>query len=166
MIEVFYPNIDFDTVQDIDLKLLADKKIKGLILDIDNTLVSTATSLPDEKTKKWIKSVKDTGFSVCIVSNGSKIRVDKFIKDLDIKALYRASKPSKKAFIKAAELMGTKISETAVIGDQIFTDVYGGKKVNMFTILVKPLVKKEFFFVRFKRLLEKPILKRYFKQKK
>ncbi len=161
MLERLYPDLIVDKIQDIDLKILERKKIKGLILDIDNTLVPQHMKEANESAVSWIESVKTAGFKTCIVSNASEKRVVKFNENLKVLAIHRASKPGTKAFLKAARLMDIKINEIAVIGDQIFTDVYGGNKAGAFTILVKPIDKKEFFFVRFKRFFEKPILRSY-----
>ena len=117
----------------------------------------------DEEALNWIESVKKKGFKVCIVSNASQKRVERFNESLKLNAIHRASKPGSKSFLKAMELMGTKPSETAVIGDQIFTDVYGGNRLNMFTILVKPIDSREFIGVRLKRALEGVVLARYYR---
>lgn len=164
MIEVLFPDLAVNKVQDIDLDILVKKNIKGLILDIDNTLVATETKEADTNTVNWIEMIEKSGLKACIVSNSSKKRVETFNAKLNIFALHRATKPSKKAFLAASKLMKIKPEETAVVGDQIFTDIYGGRKSNMYTILVKPIAKKEFFFVKFKRVLEKPVLKRYYKK--
>ncbi|AEV68006.1 YqeG family HAD IIIA-type phosphatase [Acetivibrio clariflavus] len=161
MIEIFYPKHKVDKVQDIELSMLKNKGIKGLILDIDNTLVPEHVAEPDENVIKWIERVNEAGFKVCIVSNASQKRVIKFNEKLKVHAIHKASKPSKKAFLKAAELMGIEAEETAVIGDQIFTDIFGGNRLNMFTILVTPIDKKEVFYVKIKRIAEKYVLSKY-----
>jgi HAD superfamily phosphatase (TIGR01668 family) len=158
MIEKFYPSIKVDKVQNIELEMLAKNKIKGLILDIDDTLVPEHVADADQKAVKWIEKLKEAGFKVCIVSNASQKRVVKFNEKLKVYAIHRASKPGRKAFMKAVRLMEIETYETAVIGDQIFTDIYGGNKLNMFTILVKPIDKREVIFVRVKRIAEKCIL--------
>lgn len=164
MMEKFYPDMKVDRIQDIDLNKLSGNKIKGLILDIDNTLVPEHVEEADEKAIAWIEDVKKAGFKVCIVSNASKKRVVKFNEKLKVHALHRASKPGTEAFLKAARLMEIKPEETAVIGDQIFTDIFGGNRVNMFTVLVNPLDQREFFFVRMKRIAERFILARHEKR--
>ena len=161
MLKKFYPKHKVDKVQDIELSMLKDKGIKGLILDIDNTLVPEHVAEPDQNVLEWIERVKEAGFKVCIVSNASEKRVIKFNEKLKIHAIHKASKPSRKAFIKAVELMKIEIEETAVIGDQIFTDIYGGNRLNMFTILVTPIDEKEIFFVRIKRIAEKYVISKY-----
>lgn len=161
MIEKFYPKLKVNKVQDVDLNMLKTKKIKGLILDIDNTLVPEHVAEADQNAVEWIERLKEAGFKACIVSNASEKRVIKFNENLKLYAIHKASKPGEKAFMKAARLMDTKIEETAVIGDQIFTDIYGGNRLNMFTILVNPIDQKEIFYVRVKRIAEKYILSKY-----
>ena len=131
MIERFYPKLIVEKVQSINLDMLAKKGIKGLILDIDNTLVPSFIKEADEKTLKWIENVKNKGFKVCIVSNATKKRVELFNEKLGLQAIYRASKPGMRSFKKALSMLGLKASETVVIGDQIFTDVYGGNRLGM-----------------------------------
>lgn len=164
MFEKFYPDLMTDSVQNIDLDELFKNNIKGLILDIDNTLVPNRMKEADEKAVKWIENIKNIGFKICIVSNASKKRVIKFNERLKLDAIYRASKPGSKAYKKAARLMGIGAKEIAVVGDQIFTDVFGGNRIGMYTILVKPIHKNEILYVKLKRLLEKYVLKKYEKK--
>jgi len=170
MIEKFYPRYKVDKVQDIELSMLKKNKIKGIILDVDNTLVPEHVAEADKNAVEWIERLKKAGFKVCIVSNASQKRIIKFNEKLKIHAIHNASKPCKKAFMKAVSLMGTKVDETAVIGDQIFTDIYGGNRLNMFTILVTPIDQKEIFFVKIKRFAENYVLSKHekflLKQKK
>ena len=166
MLEKFYPSLSVERIQDINLDTLKNNKIKGLILDIDNTLVPQHMKEADEKAVNWIEAVKQAGLKVCIVSNASHKRVIKFNERLKIFAIHRASKPGTKAFMKAIRLMDIKTAEAAVVGDQIFTDVYGGNRAGMFTILVKPIDKREALFVRMKRLPEKLVLRGYKRRKK
>jgi uncharacterized protein len=164
MLDRFYPGLIVDSIQDIDLEILMKKNIKGLILDIDNTLVPMHMKEADERAVQWIEKVRAAGFKTCIVSNASEKRVIKFNERLKVFAIHRASKPGTKSFLKAARLMDIKIHEAAVVGDQIFTDVYGGNKAGAFTILVQPIDKKEIAFIRFKRIFEKPVLRSYRKK--
>lgn len=160
MFERYFPKLMLDKVQDIDLELLKNKGIKGLLLDIDNTLVPHGKEA-DDKAVAWIERLKASGFKVCIVSNASKKRVIKFNERLKVTAFHRASKPGTKTFKKAMASMQLEPRETAMVGDQLFTDVYGGNKLSMFTILVKPIDKNEILFIKFKRLFEKYILSKY-----
>ena len=161
MLEKFYPRLIVETVQDIELDLLAKKNIKGLILDIDNTLVPGHMKEADDNAVQWMERVKGSGFKVCIVSNASKKRVIKFNERLKVFAIHRASKPGTRAFRKAIRFMEISPEETAVVGDQIFTDVFGGNRLGAFTILVKPIDEREFIFTKLKRIAEKYVLAKY-----
>jgi len=161
MLEKYYPCLYAEGIEYIDMKLLAEKGIKGLILDIDNTLVPNHVKDADERAVNWVEKAKKEGFKLCIVSNASKKRVVRFNEKLKIYAIHRALKPAKRALLKAAKLMEIQPSEAAMIGDQIFTDVRGGNKLGMFTVLVKTIDEKEQFFVRLKRMPEKFILSKY-----
>lgn len=164
MIEKFYPSFAVDSIKDISKELLDKNNIKGLILDIDNTLVPNHVAEADDNAVKWIEEMKASNFKICIVSNASKKRVVKFNDRLKLYAVHRALKPGTRAFEKAGRMMDFKNKNIAVIGDQIFTDIYGGNRVGMFTILVKPIDSREGKLVRFKRIIEKRILERYAKR--
>lgn len=161
MFEKFYPGMTVDSVHHIDLAGLKEKKIRGLLLDIDNTLVPNHVADADQKTVEWLERVKNEGFKACIVSNASHKRVVRFNEKLKVYAIHRAGKPGTKAFLKAASLMDLKPEEVAVVGDQIFTDIYGANRAKILSILVKPIDRKEMIFVRLKRYPEKIILKQY-----
>jgi HAD superfamily phosphatase (TIGR01668 family) len=165
MFEMFFPDLIVDKIQDIELERLIERGVKNLILDIDNTLVPNHVKVADDSTVDWIEKVREYGFEVCIVSNATKRRVVKFNEKLKLDAVYRALKPGSWAFKKAMRIMNAKPMETAVVGDQIFTDIYGGKRLNLFTILVKPIHKNEALFVKLKRYPEKLVLDRYHRRK-
>ncbi len=159
--ELFFPNLIVDSINDIKLNVLQENNIKGLIIDIDNTLVAWDIKEADERAMRWIAYFKEQGIRVCLVSNNTEDRVVKFNEKLKLFAVHRANKPRRAPFIKALNHLQTKPEETAMIGDQIFTDVLGGNRLNMFTILVTPISQKEFPFIRVKRFFEKIILKKY-----
>jgi len=162
MIEKYYPSLAVDSIRDITTELLDENNIKGLILDIDNTLVPNHVAEADKDTVNWIEALKSEGLKLCIVSNASKKRVIKFNDKLRLFAIHRALKPGSRAFRKAAKMMNFRNENIAVVGDQIFTDIYGGNCIGMFTILVKPIDLREGKLVRLKRIFEKNILERYY----
>ena len=164
MIEKYYPDLYYDSIRHIDLDMLKSRGIKGVILDIDNTLVPMHSKDADENAVTWISELKSKGFKVCILSNAAEKRVLRFNKDIDVTAIHRAFKPAGKAFLKAASALGLEPENIAVVGDQIFTDIFGGNKANMLTILVKPIDKKEILYVRFKRGPEKLVLRSFAKK--
>lgn len=161
MNEKYYPSLAIESVTDITTDILKENNIKGLILDIDNTLVPNHVAEADESLMGWIDTMKQAGIKICIVSNASKKRVLLFNNKLKLWTVHRAFKPSVRPFKKACRLMGIENKHVAVIGDQIFTDIYGGNCSGMFTILVKPIDEREGRFVKFKRKFEKRILQQY-----
>lgn len=161
MHKILYPSKIVDSIYYIALDELYKNNIRGLILDIDNTLVGHGIREADDRVVEWIENAKKIGMKVCIVSNNTEDRVVKFNERLKVHAIHRAAKPRRRAFLKAAELMNVSPKEIAVIGDQIFTDIFGGNRLGMLTILVKPVHHVEPYTIKFKRILEKLVLSRY-----
>lgn len=161
MRSIFYPKVMVNSILDISFGKLKKNNIKGLILDIDNTLVGHGIKEADDRVVKWMENVKNAGIKVCIASNNTEDRVVKFNERLNVMAIHRAEKPRKRAFLKAAQMMGTTPEETGVVGDQIFTDIWGGNRLGMFTILVKPVGKEEPYYIKLKRILERLALVGY-----
>lgn len=153
------PDVYVDSVFQIHLDKLKEKGIKGLIIDIDNTLVGWDTKSASEKTKTWLLNLKKEGFEVCLVSNNTEDRVVVFNEELKLPAIHRATKPRTQPFKRAMEKIGTNKKNTAVIGDQIFTDVLGGNRAGLYTILVVPIVSKEFWWTNLVRKVERRVLK-------
>ena len=154
------PDLYLNTVYELDTRVLKNKGIKAIIVDIDNTLVSWDTKVPDEKVIELVCKLVAEDFKICILSNNSKKRVEEFNKSLNLPAIHKAVKPSKIAFRRAMKLMDSDVETTAVIGDQLFTDVLGGNRLGLFTVLVSPISDKEFIWTRIVRMLEKSVLKR------
>ena len=159
MSSIFLPDIFVDTVFDMDLEDLKSKKIKAFIFDIDNTLATYAMPVADEKTAAWVKKLKADGFKIFIVSNNDKERVRVFSENIDVPYFGKALKPLGIFLRRACKSMGVTPKETALVGDQLFTDVWGGNLLNMTTVLVKPISEVEDGFVKFKRQFERRILK-------
>ena len=108
----------------------------------------------------WLKGVQAKGFSVYIVSNNSRDRVQKFARAFGVPAISKAVKPRRGAFRTACEAMGVKPQEAAIVGDQVFTDVLGGNRLGVYTILVAPVSGKEFVGTKFMRMLERVVLRK------
>ena len=161
--KILTPNYYYDSIFQVDLELLKENNIKGLIIDIDNTLVGWDTILPTIAVKEWLKQLKNLGFTICLVSNNNKKRVLYFSKELNIPFIYQAKKPMKKNFLAAMKIMETAKEQTAVIGDQLFTDVLGGNRVKLTTVLVKPIKSKEFWWTNFVRKIERRVIKKVLK---
>lgn len=161
MIKRFFPEIIVKSYKDIEVEYLLKNNIKGAILDIDNTLVPYDIEEADEDLIGWIEKLKQNGIKVCLVSNASKDRVIKFNEKLKLFAIHKAQKPSRKAFLKAAREMNLNENEIVVIGDQIFTDIFGANRAKMHAIMVEPIHPKEIFLIKIKRFAEKMVLKKY-----
>ena len=160
-----YPDLYLTNIKEVTLELLKENKIKWLILDVDNTLIDFDKNLI-EGAKEWCDNLKQNNIKICILSNTNKVKkVEKVARILDLEYIYFAHKPNKKGFYKAQDLLGLKVKEIATVGDQIFTDVLGGNKVGMFTILTKPIDERDILITKIKRPFEKLVIKRYLKNK-
>ncbi len=156
MFEILKPKIYVNSVYNIDLKKLKKtKKMKGIIVDLDNTLVAWGQKEISQKTIDWVKEAKRLGFKICIVSNTNSKRVAEFAKIFNIPYHSKYFKPLSIAFNNGLKILDTKKSETVVIGDQIFTDIWGGNRLKLLTILVVPIVKKDSIGTFLHRNLEK-----------
>ena len=155
-----YPDAYFKKVEDINVEFLNKNKIKALLLDVDNTLVDYTKKMT-ESVIKWAKELKGQGVKLYILSNtNDKQKIEDIVKQIDIPYQYFAMKPLKKGFKKAQKELGEKSENIAIVGDQIFTDVIGGKRNNMYTILVEPIKEKDFWYTAWKRPIEKKIKNR------
>lgn len=164
MFSLFYPSEYYSSTYAIDFKSYYDLGYRGLIFDIDNTLVPHGAP-SDERSRQLIKALVDMGFDIVLLSNNKKARVELFLeKGIRVKYIAKANKPLKKSYLTAMEAMHTGTDNTIFIGDQLFTDVYGAKACKMKSILVKPINPKEEIQIVLKRKLEKIILKEYLKK--
>ena len=158
---LLYPNTYFSKIQEITIEYLIKNKIKVLILDMDNTLIDKNRNIPEE-IEKWVKELKGQGTKLYILSNtNNKEKIEKVAKKLQIPYKYFAKKPLKAGFLNIQREVGEKSDRIAVVGDQIFTDIIGGNRCNMHTILVEPINKKEYWYTAWKRPIEEKIKKKY-----
>lgn len=154
------PDLFLNSVHDLNTEILMEKGITAIIVDIDNTLVSWDTKEPDEKVSQFVCRLVEEGFKICILSNNTRKRVEEFNRCLNLPAIYKAIKPSKTAFARAMKLMDATADNTVVIGDQLFTDVLGGNRMGLYTVLVTPISDKEFIWTKLVRMLEKAVLRK------
>lgn len=164
MLEKFYPKEYMDSTYDIDFEQLYKKGYRGVIFDIDNTLVCHNADA-DERSKKLFEKLKKIGYQSCLLSNNQIERVERFNKEIGTNYIYDAHKPSIKNYCHAMKIMGTNKKNTLFVGDQIFTDIYGANRAGINTILVKPIHPKEEIQIVLKRYLEKIVLHFYKKRK-
>jgi len=134
--------------------------IDSLIIDIDNTLVSWDKKYAPESVIDWFGEIQQLGFNICLVSNNTEDRVVKFNEKVNVLAIHRATKPRRTPFLRAMKKMNSQTSKTAVIGDQIFTDVLGGNRTGLYTILVVPIGGNEFFWTKLVRNVERFVLRK------
>jgi hypothetical protein len=162
---LFYPDFYCNNVRDVKLELLKENNIKGIILDVDNTLVDYYKKF-EEGTIEWVNELKESGIKFCIVSNSNKKEKVQYVANtLDVPYFYFAKKPLKTGFNKAKKMLDLNAENIAAIGDQIMTDVVGSNRCKMFSILVKPIKEKDIFITRVKRPLENWIIKSYLNKK-
>ena len=165
MFKMFFPDEFLDSTYKIYFEELYRKGYRGIIFDIDNTLVPHGAP-SDQKSEKLFENLKQIGFQCCLLSNNQYQRVSSFNEKIQVHFIENAHKPSRKNYLKAKELMGTSLENTLFVGDQLFTDVYGAKRVGIHNILVKPIHPKEEIQIVLKRKLEKIVLFFYAKEQR
>lgn len=162
---IIYPKAHFNRVEQITIEFLQRNKIKALILDVDNTLIDYQKNM-SESVEKWAKEMKGQGIKLYILSNTNhKEKVEKVSKRLNVPYHNLAKKPFKSGFLKVQRELQEEARRIGVVGDQIFTDIIGGNRCHMFTILVEPINEKDFWYTAWKRPLENRIKQRYQKQR-
>ena len=159
MLKILYPDVYVDSLMDIPLQELKRAGKKAFILDLDNTVTEWNSNEIRAEVAQWFAQVKEQDFKACIISNNGAKRVEKVAHSLGIPFISRAGKPRRGSFRKAVSLMETTPEAAAVIGDQIFTDIMGGNRAGLFTILVVPIASREFLGTKISRALEYFVLK-------
>lgn len=165
VLSAFYPDEYRDSTFTLDYRQMYDRGYRGIIYDIDNTLVPHGAPA-DERAIRHFEKLREMGYRFCLISNNKEPRVASFAGDIGgAFYVYDAHKPSKKAYLKAVEKMGLSGDQVFFVGDQIFTDVFGARRAGLYSILVKPIHPKEEIQIVLKRYLEKIVLFFYSKQK-
>ena len=159
MLKILYPDLYVDSLMDIPLQELKRAGKKAFILDLDNTVTEWNSNEIRAEVAQWFAQVKEQEFKACIISNNGAKRVEKVAHSLGIPFISRAGKPRRGSFRKAVSLMETIPEAAVVIGDQIFTDIMGGNRAGLFTILVVPIASREFLGTKISRALEYFVLK-------
>ncbi|MEE0283371.1 MAG: YqeG family HAD IIIA-type phosphatase [Lachnospiraceae bacterium] len=165
MLSCFYPDEYLDSTYVIDFDALYRAGYRGVIFDIDNTLVPHGAPA-DERARALFCHLKEIGFDCCLLSNNQLPRIELFNQDIHVKFIENAHKPSVKNYRKAMQMMGTNTGNTLFVGDQLFTDVYGARRTGIHSILVKPIHPKEEIQIVLKRYLERIVLHFYEKEHK
>ena len=162
-LHMFYHDEYLDSTYEIDFDLLYKKGYRGVIFDIDNTLVPHGAPA-DARAEALFSHLESIGFSCCLLSNNQRTRVELFNKNIGVNFIEDAHKPSVKSYQKAMKMMGTDTENTLFVGDQLFTDVFGARRTGIHSILVKPIHPKEEIQIVLKRYLEKIVLHFYLKE--
>ena len=157
----YLPDFIAKSIFEMNLQRLKDMGIKGLAVDIDNTLVPRKVKEPSDDAAKWVEKAKSMGFKVCILSNAMNHRAELFMDKLGIHGVGFAQKPSRKGYDMAARRMGLDHKECAILGDQLFTDIKGGVKAGFVTVFTEYLDGNEIKGVKCKRIFEDRIIKKY-----
>ena len=157
-LERFVPDCRVASFDDIDPSQLKNQGFKGVIADLDNTLVVAETGLATPELVRWLESLKKVGLQVMIVSNNRRRRVAQVADALNLPYISRARKPASWAFRQALGQLKLTPDETVMVGDQLLTDVFGGKRLGLYTILVQPISPVEKWTTRVNRWLEKGII--------
>lgn len=157
MFQRFYPDNEVDSAYDIDYETLYEKGSRGVIFDIDNTLVPHGAPA-DERAVQLFVRLRRIGFRTVLLSNNKEPRVKSFADSVGALYVFRAGKPGGRGYAKAMTDMGTTPENTLFVGDQLFTDVWGAKKMGIVTYLVKPIHPKEEIQIVLKRKLERIVL--------
>ncbi len=163
MFDRFFPDDYQKSVYVIPFEQLYEEGYRGVVFDIDNTLVSHGAPA-DDRARELFARLAGIGFSSCLISNNQEARVRTFNEEIQTNYIYNAHKPSTKNYKKAMQIMGTDCSNTIFVGDQLFTDIWGAKRSGIRNILVNPIHPKEEIQIVLKRYLERIIL--YFYKKK
>lgn len=156
---LFTPDLYLSTVQAIDFEALRARGIRALLVDLDNTLLPRDTNVVTDEAKAWAETLRGAGFAVCLVSNNWHERVHAVASELGFGMVDKALKPLPFAFRRGLGLLGVSADETAVVGDQLFTDVLGGNALGMFTVLVRPLSSTDLPHTLLLRKLEALVLR-------
>ena len=165
MLETFYPDQYVDSAYELPFEELYEKGYRGIIFDVDNTLVPHGAPA-DKRSRELFVRLREIGFSTCILSNNKEPRVAPFAKEVDSPYLFKGGKPSRKGYQKAMFVMKTGRHNTLFVGDQLFTDVWGARRTGLHSILVKPIDPKEEIQIVLKRYLEAVVLWFYRRRKK
>ena len=140
-------------------QLLRENHVRSVLIDLDGTIASHKAALPPDSLAPFVRALRDAGMKVLVFSNNRAARVGKFCAALGVDFISRAGKPFSGGFQRAAERLGVPLSQTAVVGDQIFTDVFGGNRVGALTCYVQTLDRR-FFWVNVRYQLERGFIER------
>ena len=164
-----YPNQYYRSTYAIDFEHLYRLGYRGVLFDIDNTLVPH-DAMTDERSRELLTRLRVIGFSICFVSNNREPRVANFVKELHVDGLpdpqyiFKAAKPRALGYLQGVRKLGLKRRQVFFIGDQLLTDIWGANNARIPCILVRPVAKETKLQIKLKRILEKPVIRMYLRK--
>ena len=165
-VHIFRPDRMIDSVTEIPPEEFKIRGIRGLIVDLDNTLVLWQKEEIADEIMAWLQSLLKLDIKMCVLSNSILgKRSVRIAERLGISNVSKARKPARSGFLRAMEAMGTRPEETAIVGDQMFTDILGGNRAGIYTIMVKRMHHKEFIYTKYVSRPPERLLLRYFKRR-
>ena len=158
------PDYIFDTFDQVTPEFLKELGISALLIDIDNTLAPYEQPEPDERIKAWFAKLEANGIQAALISNNHPPRVERFNRSLGLPAYPDSGKPGSQYLLEAMKEMGSTPENTAGLGDQLLTDTLAVHRLDMLSLIVPPIKDKTTPFFKFKRWLEKPFIRSYWKK--
>ena len=159
MLSFVVPHLQLTSVLELEISLLRQRSLKGLLLDVDCTLKDHGATEFPTMVRTWVKRLQADGIRLCLLSNGKPRRICELARQLDLPFVAQAFKPLPRGCIRAMRLLELTPQQTAMVGDQLFADVLAGRLAGLFTILVRPTSPKEPWFTRLKRPVERRVLR-------
>lgn len=161
-----FPDVYIKSVFELPVDKLIERGIHTLVFDIDNTIAPFDVAEPEENIIELFAYLKKQGFQICILSNNNKKRITIFNRRLRALAVYGAGKPGTKKLLSALQRMHTTPGHAAMIGDQVFTDMWCGHRAGMYCIMTAPICNRDQLVTKVKRGLERQVMKLYFRRLK
>lgn len=158
---LFNPTIKLDGITEISVELLKKFSIKALILDVDNTLSTHHGEQLTDGLEDWLSLMKNSGIVLVVLSNSKRKRVEPFAGKIGLDFISLGMKPLPFGYLRALKRLGFSRKNTAIVGDQIFTDILGGKIVGVKTVLLTPILPEDGWSFKLRRRLEKLIIKKF-----
>lgn len=155
----FIPDYVLPSIFDITPELLQSEGVRGILIDLDGTMVSHVVREPDEKVHAFVAQLRAAGIQILVFSNNKEARVSLFCKKLNVPFISKAKKPFAKSYARASEMLGIPMKELAVVGDQIYTDVFGGNRQGALSIYIDTL-DRHFFWINVRYQFERGFIHR------
>ena len=157
MLEKFVPDLYIENYKALDVDALKANGIRLLVIDIDNTMVPFDVARPDEEAAAFLNTLLEKGMIPVVISNNHEKRVRIFLEDFPIRYYYESHKPLKGTYMRMLKDFDVSAEEVATIGDQLMTDVFGANRCGFYTVLTRPLVKRDIFSTKINRQMEKAV---------